>query len=321
MKVVTIDHPDAEPVCGEVPHLHPQTGEVLVKLKAAALNHRDVWIAQKKYAAIQYPAILGSDGAGLLDQKEVIINPNIGWGQNIRFPEKGYQILGMPSQGTFSEYISIAPDRIVDKPGHLSWHEAAALPLAGLTAYRCVVTKANIHAGDRVLITGIGGGVALFALQFSLSLKALVWVTSGDEGKIDRAKALGAQDGAVYKTSNWDHTLKVQAGEFDVIIDGAAGEGFGRLLKLCAPGARVVSYGGTLGVVNNYSPQLVFWKQLSILGTTMGSDEEFQDMVRLVETYKIKPVVDSVYAKEEAHLAFQRMALGKQFGKIVINIS
>lgn len=293
--------------------------EVIVDIKAAALNHRDVFVTQGKYANIRFPIILGSDGAGTYGDKEVIINPAINWGNDPRFQAKNFEILGLPRNGTLAEKIVVPADRLYSKPAHLSWAEAAALPLAGLTAYRALFTKGCCKAGDRVLITGIGGGVALFALQFATAAGAEVWVTSSADEKIERAKALGATGGANYRIPDWNKQLEA-AGGFDIVIDSAGGEGFGTLLKVCKSGARVVSYGGTIGVVPNFSPQILFWKQLEILGTTMGTDEEFGQMLDFVTQHQIHSIVDQVFSLENGAEAFQRMVEGGQFGKLVVEM-
>ena len=291
----------------------PAEGEVIVDIKAAALNHRDVFVTQGKYANIRFPIILGSDGAGICDGKEVVIYPALNWGDNPRFQGKSFEILGLPRNGTLAEKIAVPTNHVFPKPAHLSWAEAAALPLAGLTAYRALFTKGRCKAGDKVLITGIGGGVALFALQFAKAVGAEVWVNSSSDEKIARAITLGATGGANYKTPDWNKQLEA-AGGFDIVIDGAGGEGFGTVLKLCKPGARVVSYGGTIGVVPNFSPQILFWKQLEVLGSTMGTAEEFAAMLDFVAGHQIHSVVDQIFALQDGAQAFQRMEAGGQFG-------
>jgi len=299
-------------------------GEIIVQLSHAALNHRDVWIQKGMYAAIEYPAILGSDGVGkvILDGdwkgKEIIINPNINWGDSQHHQSKTYQVLGMPSQGTFAEQISLRADRLVEKPSHLSNEEAAALPLSGLTAYRALFKRANASSNDKVLINGVGGGVALFACQFAIAAGCEVYVTSSKQEKIDAAVALGAKAGFNYKEDDWVTKAKAVGG-FDVIIDSAGGEGFKNLVKVSKSGARIAFYGGTHGNIS-INPQVVFWKQISILGSTMGSDVDFNEMVNFVNHHKIKPVVDSVYKLADGQAAFDKMAAGKQFGKIVLEI-
>lgn len=296
-------------------------GEKIVDLRAAALNHRDVFITQGLYPGIRFPIILGSDGAGLAGGREVVINPSIGWGPDPERQAKGYHILGLPQNGTFAEKVAVAEKQLYDKPPHLNWEQTAALPLGGLTAYRALFTKGRLRSGERVLISGIGGGVALTAFQLALAAGAEVYVTSGSEEKIQEAIAMGAAGGVNYKTEKFEKVLSERSGGFDVILDSAGGDGFARLLKTCRPAARVVTYGGTLGYVNKLSPQIIFWKQLSILGTSMGTDQEFADMLDFVNKHKIVPVVDSVFSLAEGSDAFERMDKGLQFGKIVLSIA
>jgi zinc-binding alcohol dehydrogenase/oxidoreductase len=169
-----------------------------------------------------------------------------------------------------------------------------------------------------VLVTGIGGGVALWAMQLVLAAGAEVFVTSGHDSKLNKAKALGAHGGVNYKETDWAKTLRQQAGGFDLVIDGAGGEGLAQLLSICLPGAKVVVYGGGRGVVPQLSPQLLFWKQISILGTSMGNDAEFEALMKMVVQHQIRPVVDSVFPLEDTAAAFAKMAAGEQFGKIII---
>lgn len=305
-------------------------GEVLVKIKAAALNHRDVWITKGMYAGIKYPTVLGSDGVGEvvaagdgaddgLVGQEVIINPNVGWGDNPRHQLRSYSILGLPKDGTLAEYVVVDADRVRAKPSHLLVEQAAALPLAGMTAWRALFGRAGLQPHEKVLISGVGGGVALFALQFAVAAGAQVFVTSGSDEKIARTIAMGAKAGANYKEEGWQKAFAKAHGEMDVIVDSAGGNGFAALVDLVAFGGRIVFYGGGQGNINNLNPQKLFWKQASILGSTMGSDQEFHAMVDFVEKHKLTPVVDSVYALEEGAAAFEHMARGAQFGKIVIS--
>lgn len=145
------------------------------------------------------------------------------------------------------------------------------------------------------MVTGIGGGVALFAAQFALAAKADVWVSSGDDDKIEKAIALGMQGGENYKNIDWHKNLQQKSGGFDVIIDSAGGDGFSYLMDIANAGARIGIYGGTVGKINNISPQKIFWKQLNIFGSTMGNHQEFTEMLNFISTHKIKPVIDSIY--------------------------
>lgn len=296
-------------------------GSVVVKLHAAALNHRDVWIQKGLYAGLKFPTILGSDGAGELpDGTPVIIHPSMNWGENPHFQGKNFEILGLPTDGTFAEYIKIPSDCIAPKPAHLTFAQAAALPLAGVTAYRALFTRCQAKAGDKVLISGIGGGVALFALQFAVAAGCDVWVTSSSEEKIAKAIELGAKGGFNYKTEAWAKAAQAETGGFDVVIDGAVGVGFAEIVKACAAGARLCFYGGTAGALTGVSPQIVFYKQLTIMGSTMGSAEEFNLMVAFVNQHGIVPIIDSTYALADGNAALQHMDAGQQFGKIVLSI-
>ena len=295
-------------------------GEKLVEMAFAGLNHRDVWITKGQYAGIVLPLILGSDGSGTLEGKSVLFNPSMNWGGNPAVQAPDYRILGLPDQGTLAQYIVLPADKIHAIPEHLSLQEGAALPLAGLTAYRALITKCNPAEGEKVLISGIGGGVALFAMQFALALGCEVYVTSGSDEKIDRAIALGAKGGANYNHPDFTKEIKRLSGGVDVIIDSAAGDGFAQLAKVCNPAGRICFYGGTRGSINGLVPQWVFWKQLSIFGSTMGTDSEFEAMLELVKEHKIRPIIDQVFPLEAVNEAFDRMDKGQQFGKILVDV-
>jgi NADPH:quinone reductase-like Zn-dependent oxidoreductase len=303
-------------------------GEAVVRVDAAALNHRDVWIQKGQYAGLKYPIIPGSDGSGVVISaseaaewvgKPVIINPALDWGASTAYQDpESFRILGLPDDGTLAEFVKVPVTNLVEKPAHLSVEEAAALPLAGVTAYRAVMTRARLSAGEKVLITGAGGGVALFALQFAVAAGAEVVVTSGSVEKLDKAMAMGAMGGANYREAGWVERLKSLAGAFDVIVDGTAGDGFNDLLELTAPGGRVVLYGATRGNPAQLVARRIFWKQLDILGSTMGSPEDFASMIKFVTRHGLRPVVDRVFALEHGEAAFRWMDEGKQFGKIVV---
>ncbi len=309
----------------EIPSLDKD--DVLIKIKSVAFNHRDLWIQKGMYGGLKYPCILGSDGAGIVNKigenvdkslinQEVIINSGMNWGDNINFQNKDFKILGLPDDGTFAQYVKVNKKYVYQKPQHLSFEEASAIPLSGLTAYRALFTRANIQKNDKVLITGIGGGVAIFAFQFALANGNEVYVTSGNNEKINRAVSMGAVGGINYKNENWEKDFNTT---FDVIIDSAAGSDFSKLIDLGSSGGRIVFFGGTNGTITNINPQKVFWKQLSILGSTMGSDKEFVDMLEFINKNNLKPVVDQIFSYEKAQEAIERMDNADQFGKIVLN--
>jgi zinc-binding alcohol dehydrogenase/oxidoreductase len=218
-------------------------------------------------------------------------------------------------------YVKIDARLLFEKPAHLTFEQAAALPLAGITAYRATMKRAAAKAGETVLITGIGGGVALQCMQFAIAAGCNTYVTSGDDQKLEKAVSMGAKGGINYKTENWDKTLKQMSGGFEAIIDSSGGETFAKLVDMAKPAGRIAMYGATLGAFNSGVPAKIFWKQLDILGSTMGNDDEFGEMVSFVNHHRIIPVVDSVFPMEQAQVALDKMASGGQLGKIVLSIS
>jgi zinc-binding alcohol dehydrogenase/oxidoreductase len=314
----------------QVPDLEPGAGEVVVALAAAALNHRDLWIRQGKYAGLKFPIILGSDGCGRVLRlgdsvdagwlgRDVIINPGIAWGDRPVAQCGQFRILGLPDNGTFAEQVCVPASQLAAKPAHLDAVHAAALPLAGLTAYRALFSRARLQPGERVLLTGIGGGVAIFLLQYAMAAGATVFVTSGSDEKLKRATELGAAGGANYKQADWAKHLQEQVpGGFDVIIDSAGGEGFLDLIELAAPGGRIAVFGATRGDPPKFPMRRVFWKQLSILGTTMGSPAEFGEMVKFVAEHRITPLAERTFPLAEGNAALDAMAASEHFGKLVL---
>lgn len=308
----------------------PGPNEVVVKLHAAALNHRDVWIRKGMYAGLKFPIVLGSDGAGevvalgsdvpqeLLGQA-VVINPGMDWGSDPRVQHKNFKILGLPDDGTYAQFVKVAHEYCHAKPVGLTWEEAAALPLAGLTAYRAVVTRARVKADDNVLVTGIGGGVSAFALQIAKQLGANVFVTSGSEEKIERARELGADGGANYKLQDWAQmVVGMTDGGPDVVIDSVGGDTLAKCVDIIKPGGRIALYGATTGLPKTVDLRRIFWKQLDICGSTMGTQEEFAAMLKLYGEGGIKPVVDKVFPLADAAASHERMEEAGQFGKIVL---
>ncbi|WP_026953906.1 zinc-binding dehydrogenase [Algoriphagus vanfongensis] len=316
----------------ELKELAPQSlqpNQVRIKVLAAALNHRDEWCRKGKYPNLKDGVILGSDACGTIIElgsevtglklgQDVIVNPALHWGESNLAQSESFQIIGMPSDGTLAEELVINSDRVFSKPEHLSATEAAALPLAGLTAFRALMTQGGLTSGDCVLISGFGGGVAQFAAQFALAMGVDVYVTSSSAEKIERALDLGAKAGFDYRKEDWADAAKSETGGFDLIIDGAAGDGLNELVKATKPGGRIVIYGATQGNPGSLEARRIFWNQLKIIGTTMGSDSDFEAMLNYVQKHQIKPLVDSVYGFQEAAKAFDKMDQGLQLGKIVL---
>jgi len=320
----------------EVQDPSPAADEVVVRLKAAALNHRDLWIRSGTgaYAAgFERRVILGSDGAGdviaagsnvdaSLVGRAVVIDPSLDWGEDDAAQGPKFRILGFPDDGTYAEQIRVPARNVHPKPSALSFEEAAAIPLAALTAYRAVVARARVRAGETVLVTGVGGGVSTFAVQMAARLGARVLVTSGSDAKLARARELGAAAGANYRTQDWAHEILAQTGGRgpDVAIDSVGGATFARVVEILKPGGRIATYGATTGPVKDFVLRNVFWRQITVLGTTMGSPREFAAMLARYGQDGLRPVVDRVFPLGEAAAAHRRMEEARQFGKIVLGI-
>ncbi|MBI5472391.1 MAG: zinc-binding dehydrogenase [Ignavibacteriae bacterium] len=329
MKAQVLESKASPFVLKDVPMPIVNAGDVLVRLKASAMNHRDLYIRQGTYPRTNYPIIIGSDGSGVVEDvaasvsrsligSSVVINPGHNWGTNPNAQQREFKILGLPDNGTLAEYIAVPAKYILPKPEYMSFEEASALMLVGVTAYRALFTRGSVQRGESVLITGIGGGVALTALQFALAAEAKVFVTSGSDAKIEKAMLLGAAGGVNYKSAPWAIDLAKLSNGFDLIVDGAAGAEFGKLLDVASPGGRVVVYGSVQGKIQNAEAARIYWKQLSILGSTMGTEEECAAMLAFAEAHRVKPIIDSVFRFEDADAAMKRMESGEQFGKIVL---
>jgi NADPH:quinone reductase-like Zn-dependent oxidoreductase len=317
-----------------IPVPEPGDGEVLVRIRAAAFNRRDVFITQGLYPGISLPRTLGSDGAGeiagfgagaasrtgLAVGDHVVVDPMLDWGSDPSvWDAKKSSILGMPRDGTFAQYAVVPAANTYAKPKVLSMEEAAAIPLAGLTAYRALFTRGGIKAGETVLVTGVGGGVQTFALLFAKHAGARVIVTSGSDEKLERAKALGADLGFNYTTAPDWHKRARAAAPIDLVVDSSGGETLAKAIDAVVPGGRIVVYGGTRGDATIKMFPL-FWKHVSILGTSMGSPQDFAAMLALFESAELKPAIDRVYPMSEAVAAAEAMASSAQFGKIVLDI-
>ncbi len=306
-------------------------GWVRVKVEAAALNRRDAWIVAGLYPHIQYPVILGSDGAGRVvatgpdtphrwGENLVLINPSLEWGSDAQAQGERYHILGMPTAGTFAQYVDVPASQVYVAPAGWSPQEAAALPLAGLTAYRAVFVQGGLKPGEKVLIPGIGGGVATWALQLASAVGAEVWVTTSTPKKLQIAQQLGAKGGVLYTEENWPTTLNRQVGHFDLIVDGVVGEGFVKLFEaLLAPAGRYVIYGATQGNPPRLDIRRLFWRQQKIIGSTMGSPTDFENLLRFVQEKGIRPFIGKVYPVKALPQALVEMWLGRQIGKLVLD--
>ena len=311
-----------KPVAGE--------NEVVVKINSSALNHRELWISRGLYPGMTVPCILGADGAGVVvelgqhvDQdwmdEEVVIYPAYDWGGNDVTPLRKFRVLGMPDPGTLAEYIKVPVENLVKKPKYLNWSEAAAIPVAGVTAWRALKRHGHIKKGDHVLITGIGGGVAQAGLSIALAFGAHVFVTSSSQDKIDFAKSLGAQGGVNYKDEDWHNQLKVLSNGIDIVLDSSPSPVLDNYFRFMNYGGRIVAYGSTGSPKTTISISKFFLRHIQFIGTAMGSPREFQELLDFMTEHKIKPLVDSEFDFESGLDAFDALRKGSQIGKIVIN--
>jgi len=310
-----------------LPNVGPS--DVLVKLKAAALNHREIWITKGLYPGMKLPCILGADGAGVVEQlgedvdknllgKEVIIYPAYDWGPNQGAPQKSFRVLGMPDPGTLAEYISVPAKMVFHKPTYLSWSEAAAMPVAGLTSWRALTHCGGIKSSDKVLVTGIGGGVAQFGLTLAKSLGAEVYVTSSSQEKIKLSIESGATAGVSYKDEDWYSQLKELSGGIDIVLDSSPSAELDYYLKFLNRGARIVAYGSQGSRKTTLNISKFFLRHIQFIGTAMGSPKDFSDLLSYMTDKEILPTIHSSYAFEDSLEALKFLEKGKQVGKVVV---
>ncbi|PAE24838.1 zinc-binding dehydrogenase [Bacillus sp. 7894-2] len=313
---------------GEIEKPEPGAGEVRVKLKMAGLNHRDLFVLNRHKP--EDPAlVIGSDGAGIIDAvgdgvadmkpgDEVIINPGLGWKEKSEAPPAGFEIVGLPFHGTFAEYIIIPAENAAPKPGYLTWEEAGVLSLAALTAYRALFTRGKLQAGMKVFIPGIGGGVATFLMQFAKAAGATVYVASRSEEKCRKALELGA-DKALNSSEDWTEALG--GAKVDLVIESVGPATFNKSLGILRNGGTIVIFGSSTGDVLELNLRSLFYAQQNLLGSTMGSAEEYHEMLQFIEKHQIRPVLDQAFHLEQYEQAFEKIANAEQWGKIAFKIS
>ena len=313
MKAIRI-HEDGGPEVlryEDAPDPEPGPGEVLVELRAAALNHLDLWI-RKGLPSGPKPRILGADGAGLVDGRRVVINPGIEHGDKIT-------VVGEHMDGTHAELIAVPEGNVYKIPDDMTFEEAAAFPLVFETAYRMLVTRAGLREGEWVLVWGVGGGLASAANVIARALGARTIVTSSSDEKLARVEA----DVKVnHGSADVVEAVKEATGGSgaDVVVESVGEATWQRTLQAASQGGRITVCGATSGPNPPAALHRIWWKQLSVLGSTMGTKEDFEGAYELVKSGKAKPIVDEVFPLSEARAAHERMEAGEQLGKIVLTI-
>jgi NADPH:quinone reductase-like Zn-dependent oxidoreductase len=300
---------------GEVPDTVVPEGWVRVHVRAAALNHHDLWTLKGVgLKAERLPMILGTDAAGVLDDgTEVIVHSVIGdplAGGGDETLDPGRTLLSELHPGTFAESLAVPARNVVPKPEELTWAESACLPTAWLTAYRMLATKSSLRVGDTVLIQGAGGGVATAAIQLADAMGFQVWVTSRDVDKQQRAIDLGAD-------AAFDTGARLPA-RVDAVIETVGEATWAHTLRALRPGGTVVVSGATSGMNPPADLARVFFLQLAIVGSTMGTRDELDALVSLLVDTGVRPTVDATFALADARSAFERLASGDVVGKLVL---
>jgi len=300
----------------EVPDPVAGPGEVLIRLHASALNHLDVWI-RKGLPSVPKPRILGADGAGIrVDTGErVVINPGVEAGGGT------IHVIGEHGDGTNAQLIAVPESNVYPIPGDLTFEEAAAFPLVFETAYRMLVTRAALREGEWVLLWGIGSGVSTAGLAIAKALGARTIVTSSSEEKLARARELGADVTVNHADGDVKAAVKEATGRgVDIVVDHVGEATWRTSLDVVAPGGRITVCGATTGPNPPAALHRVWWKQLSILGSTMGTKEDFEGAYKLIADGRARPVVDEIVPLSEIRAAHARLEAGKQLGKIVLSI-
>ena len=313
MKAIRI-HEDGGPEVlryEDAPEPEPGPGQVLVELRAASLNHLDLWIRSGR-PSVPKPRILGADGAGIAEGRRVLINPGIEHGEKI-------SVIGEHMDGTHAELIAVPRENVYPIPDGMSFEEAAAFPLVFETAYRMLVTKAQLQEGEWVLVWGIGSGVATAANAIARALGARTIVTSSSDEKLARAEAdvkvnHGSEDVVeAVKAATGGHGA-------EIVFEHVGEATWERTLQAARAGGRITVCGATSGPNPPAALHRIWWKQLTIFGSTMGTKEDFEGVYELVKSGRARPVIDEVFPLAEARAAHERMEAGEQLGKIVLTI-
>jgi NADPH:quinone reductase-like Zn-dependent oxidoreductase len=297
----------------------PVGDEVVVELRYCALNYHDV-LAREGGLGVPLPRILGIDGAGINRDsgEEVVILPSLGWGDDPSAPGAAWHILGDRTDGTYAELVTVPAENVFPKPSRLSWAEAAALPVGGLTAHRALFSRGSLDKGETALVLGSGSGVSTFAVSLAAAAGAKVFVTSSSTEKIQRARELGASDGVLYTDGNWvQHALSMTSGGVDLVID-SVGRDLESSLRCTKAGGRVVTFGAPVGTRASFDLRPFYFSQRSIVGSTLGNAAEFAALLDSVGTGTWRPVIDSEWSLADLSDAHRHLESKQHFGKVVV---
>ena len=302
----------------DVPDPVPDDEHAVVRLHAAALNWHDVLVRRGRYGS-PLPHVPGADGAGVDVETaaEVVVLPSLHWGEDDAAPGPQWEILGDSRFGTYAELVRVPRDCVAPKPQGLSWEQAAALPVVGLTTYRALFARGRLRAGERLLVLGAGGGVATTAVGLGSAVGARVYVTSSSDDKLARALELGAVGGVRYDDAAWPEAARDLAGGFDLVLDSVGT--WAESLRTLVPGGRLVVLGASRAETAQLDVRPFYFGQYDLLGSTLGSPRDFAALLRLIEEFDVAPpVIDRVFPLDRAAEAHVHLESGTGFGKTVL---
>jgi NADPH:quinone reductase-like Zn-dependent oxidoreductase len=306
---------------GEFPDPPPRPGWATVALRASALNWHDVLVRQGRYDS-PLPHIIGADGAGVRTDtgEDVVVLPSLNWGDRDEAPAGGWEILGDHTPGTYAELVSVPVDCLATKPAGLSWSEAAALPLVGVTTYRALFARGRLRAGESMLVIGGGGGIATMAIALAVAAGAAITVTSSSTDTIERAVSGGAAGGVLHTEPGWpEHAREMSPDRlgFDLVLDPVGR--WSESVRALRPGGRLVVLGANAAQTANMDVRSFYFGQFDLLGTTMGSSRDFAGLLAMLDRCSVRPpVIDREFPLDRASEAHEYLERGRTFGKCVL---
>jgi zinc-binding alcohol dehydrogenase/oxidoreductase len=306
---------------GEFPDPIARPGWATVALRASALNWHDVLVRQGRYAS-PLPHVIGADGAGVRTDtgEHVVVLPSLNWGDRDQAPGSGWEILGDHAPGTYAELVSAPTDCLAAKPARLSWSEAAALPLVGVTTYRALFTRGRLKAGESMLVIGAGGGIATMAIALAVAAGATIAVTSSSADTIERAVSTGAAGGVLHSEQGWPEHARALSPDhagFDLVLDPVGR--WSESVRALRPGGRLVVLGANAARTAQMDIRSFYFGQFDLLGTTMGSSRDFAGLLDMIDRCSVRaPVIDREFPLDRAAEAHEYLERGRSFGKCVL---